>query len=235
MVTIRDYKARVTSLSVIARDVFSLSLELIEPDIIDFKAGQFINFFVPQENGRPLFRPYSIVSTPSRPHAIELLIKSLPDGKASAYVSKLSTGDTVTFKGVLGQFIFQDTDEPITCVATGVGIAPLRSMIEHHLAQGKTNPVHLIFGVRSADDLFWEKYLQKLAAAYPHFSYAITLSQPEADWKGSHGRVTTLVDSLPNYRGHFYICGNKDVVSDVTQLLQQHGVDSSHIHFERFN
>ena len=213
-----------------AQVVRVITLALIEPREIRFHAGQFVSFEVPKAGlPFPLTRPYSIASPPSNLGAIELILNLVPGGPGSTFLFSLQKGDPVRFRGPAGTFVLREyLDRRLLFVATGTGIAPIRSMI--HARLPSPTPVTLIWGLRNERDLHYEDELAGLAAQYPEFSYTITLSQPSPAWAGTIGRVqsaveayTTTVDDLA-----VYVCGSRAMIESVTALIRARGICPIH-------
>jgi NAD(P)H-flavin reductase len=111
-------------------------------------------------------------------------------------------------------------------VATGTGIAPFRSMLLSQLERGTGQPLTLFWGLRYNRDLYYQQELAEWAARYPKFSFVTTLSQPDQDWRGRKGRVTSLVQERVTSVGNLavYLCGNGDMIKEVTELIQGKGL-----------
>lgn len=192
-----------------------------------FESGQFLQFKIPVGDSS-VWRSYSIASPPSHPH-LEFCIKLVDSGKASSHFQKMEPGDSVEVRGPEGMFVCKQNTETKYFIATGVGLAPIMSIIRHQMAQEKIN---LLFGVRNEAGLFWEDRLALLKEKNPNFNFQITLSQPSSQWKGLKGRVTEHLTIDPP--GHYYICGRVEMVRDVRRLLIENGVNAKNIHFEIF-
>jgi NAD(P)H-flavin reductase len=136
-------------------------------------------------------------------------------------------GDPISFKGPAGAFYLKDdAARDLVFVATGTGIAPIRSMISAQLEKKTEQVVTLFWGLRSQRDLYYQEELESLAERYPQFSYTTTLSRPEAGWTGAVGRVTTLIQDriVSVHNLAVYLCGNGGMIRDVTALLQGKGL-----------
>ncbi len=70
-------------------------------------------------------------------------------------------------------------------MATGTGIAPIKSMLLSLLGQTDRRRIRLFFGLRNVSDLFYTKLLTDLRESHPWFEPTIILSQP--DPMGWHG------------------------------------------------
>jgi NAD(P)H-flavin reductase len=229
---IQTYTATVSRVSDLTHDVRELEMVLVEPKDLSFKAGQFISFEVPKKGfPLPAVRPYSIVSPPSQRDRLTLVLNLVPDGPGSTYLFSLREGDQTTFKGPAGAFYLKDdATRNFLFVATGTGIAPIRSMIEAQLERGTSQAVTLFWGLRSQRDLYYQSEFQALAHQFPQFSFITTLSQPEEGWAGATGRVTSLVkDQISSVKNlAVYLCGNSSMIQEVTALIQACGLCPIH-------
>jgi len=149
------FKATVCRVKDLTHDVREIDLRLVEPPQIAFKAGQFVSFEVGRnEKQQTIIRPYSIASPPSRPDVVTLLFNLVPGGPGSTFLFSLKEGETTQFKGPTGAFYLRDDPaRDILFVATGTGIAPLRSMFLTLGERGFPRPVTLYWGLRSQRDL----------------------------------------------------------------------------------
>jgi NAD(P)H-flavin reductase len=225
---VNTYTAEVSRIQDLTHDVRAIELRLLDPSIIDFKAGQFVSFEVPKEGqSRPVTRPYSIASPPEQKDRILLVLNLVQGGPGSSYLFSLRNGDRTSFKGPAGAFYLRDDGtKDLLFVATGTGIAPMRSMILAQLHRQPDRPVTLFWGLRSQRDLYWQDELATLAAAHPHFSFTTTLSRPEPGWQGASGRVTALVEGrISSVRNlAVYLCGGNGMIKDVTARINVKGL-----------
>src|SRR3989339_1740526 len=68
----REYKTRVLKIADLTHDIKYVVMKLLAPDEISFKAGQYIQFRIPEVDE---FRAYSIASAPSQAGVIELIVR----------------------------------------------------------------------------------------------------------------------------------------------------------------
>ena len=230
MIPMETFTAQVGEIDNLTHDVRVIKLELIHPAEIRFQAGQFVSFEVPKPGlPFPVTRPYSIASPPSDRDVIDLLLNLVPGGPGSTFLFSLQSGDPVSFRGPAGTFVLRDyPDRRLLFVATGTGIAPIRSML--HARLPSPTPVTLIWGLRHERDVYYQNELAELAAEFPEFSYAITLSQPSASWTGAVGRVQShiephiaTVDDLA-----VYVCGSHAMITSVTEQIRSRGTCPIH-------
>ncbi|MGH7165656.1 MAG: FAD-binding oxidoreductase [Nitrospiraceae bacterium] len=222
------FQAQVSRVRDLTHDVREIDLRLIAPKMIAFKAGQFLSFEVSRQ-GQPgtVTRPYSIASPPSRLEVVTIVLNRVPGGPGSTYLFSLREGDRTQFKGPAGTFYLrEDFPRDRLFVATGTGIAPIRSMLLDWSHRGSLRSATLYWGLRSQRDLYYQDELEALAKAHQNFSFMATLSRPENGWQGPSGRVTRLVEEGIASVKHLavYLCGNGGMIKDVSAILNGKGL-----------
>lgn len=244
--TLQTFRAKVSDYKQWSPRYQSLRLELVEPHRIEFTAGQYIMLKV---SGLVGVRQYSITSAPSMDHGIELLADVVPGGKGSMYLAGLKPGDTVEFMAPAGAFSVKD-EEQLLFVATGSGIAPVRSMILDLLVDKQDKrQMWLQWGMRYPEDIFWFDNFARMAEEYENFSFDVVLSKPPENWELCSGRVTDCLQrhyveeegpdigqerTLNFAKIGVYVCGSKQMIDDVKGWLTKQGVATERIHHERF-
>lgn len=216
---LRDYQATVLDLVDIADRTRRLVVELDEP--MEFEAGQYAELLVP---GSGVARQYSMANPPCERRRLEFHVKHVDDGIATeAWIfGSLRVGDRIELRGPLGQFgVVAAQDEPAILVGGGTGLAPLKSIALHALANDLIPRVHLYHGGRRRSDLYDVEFFQELAAADDRFQYHPVLS--EEQWDGASGMVTdTVLDHFDTCRGHSaYLCGPPAMVTAAVKALKR--------------
>lgn len=228
------YTATVSSVVNVAGKFYVVTLSLASPSTITFIAGQYVIFQI----GPPKLRhTLSIASSPADSKTIDILQSVAPMGEGSKWLLGLKPGQTVRFLGPLGKFTLQkEIPRSKVFVATGCGIAPLRSMILDYLETGGTAPITLWWGLRLETDVFWQNEFGDIKAQYSNFHAITTLSQPGVSWTGQKGRVTAhVVAGTPEIsKSEFYLCGTRQMIVDMRGLLTDNGVPQSQIFTEAF-
>ena len=229
------YRAIVERIDSLAYNVRGFRFRLADPPKLEFKAGQFIILNVPK-GGSIVKRAYSIASPPHETNAIELCIQHVEGGVASTYFWKLKEGDTVSISGPHGNFLLKTPLEydPVF-MATGTGVAPLRSMIKHLFQTNFTRDVWLFFGTRYEHALLYESEFRSLASLRHNFHYIPTVSRPK-DWRGEVGHVQQTFQKHITDFSHkeVYLCGWLEVVKAICQDLQSFGVQKEQLHYEEW-
>jgi len=225
------FKTTIQKIEQIAPDVKHLVINT--PQAFSFAPGQFVSIIL-SINGEEIRRPYSIASKPY-PESLELCIKILPQGKATPTINKLQVGDTLEMIGPMGHFILKESsyDKNLIFIATGTGITPFRSMAAHLLETGFKNKITLLVGYRYEEHALYEHEFTQLQKTYPHFSYQRILSRPTGNQEKGH--VQKLVEKNLDLTAHYYICGLKEMVNQVKDLLLQKGIEQDQIFFEKYD
>jgi NAD(P)H-flavin reductase len=226
--SIQRFSAKVIAARQLTHDIRQIDFRLLEPPEIHYRAGQFISFEVPDaRTGRTVTRPYSIASAPRARDTISLLLNFVQGGPGSTYLFGLREGDTTTFAGPAGNFYLrEDPERDLLFVATGTGIAPIRSMLLANAERPVPRPAILFWGLRGQRDLYYQDDLEHLSRQVRGSSMVITLSQPQSGWTGPTGRVTNLVEQHVEdvKKLAVYVCGNNTMIKEVTGIIQRKGL-----------
>lgn len=229
------FHATVDQIENLSYNVRSFRLKLNEPHRVEFQAGQFMIVNVPHE-GKTIKRAYSIASAPHERGILELCIQHLDGGIASTYFWNLKEGAKLLLTGPHGRFFLKDpVDYEPVFVATGTGVAPLRSMIKDLIHQGVTRNIWLLFGCRYEHAILYESEFRTLATARRNFRYHVTVSRPK-EWIGEVGYVQQLYKKLitDNSNKQVYLCGFQEIITKVIDDLKTSGVPTERLHFEEW-
>jgi CDP-4-dehydro-6-deoxyglucose reductase len=209
---VRKMPTRVQALTRPAPDVAVLTLQLPANDVLRYRAGQYVEFILPDG----VRRSYSMANAPhtqdDKP-AIELHIRHMPGGRFTDHVfGAMKEKDILRMEGPLGSFFLrEDSAKPIVLLAGGTGFAPIKAIIEHLRFKHSTRPTVLYWGVRSRADLYLHEWAQQAALEMSTLRYVPVLSEPKPqdDWTGRTGFVhLAVMADLPDLSSHqVYACG----------------------------
>ncbi len=206
---------------------------------LDYSPGQFLAIQADVPGVGLQHSPYCMFLPPAADRSFEMLIRVFPEGPLSHYLASAPPGTELAFRGPSGRSMRPKDDDggaELVMLATGVGISPFHALVLDLLGRGDTRRIRLFWGLRLAEDICLTGELDALAAAYPNFTYEISLSQPPDDWTGLRGRVTESVPPLLETLGgkRFYLSGNGAMAEEMEIALSDMGVDRTLIHQERF-
>ena len=208
-IPIKTLPCRVQKLERLADDVIVLYLKLPANERLQFLAGQYLEFLL-RDGTR---RSFSMANAPHDDELIQLHVRHVPGGSFTDHVfGKMKERDILRFEGPHGTFFLrEDSDKPIVFVASGTGFAPIKSVIEHALAEEVKRPMTLYWGGRRPKDLYLNDLPLKWAAEHPGFRYVPVISDalPEDAWTGRTGFVhRAVMEDFPDLSGHqVYACG----------------------------
>ncbi|MDD2428848.1 MAG: 2Fe-2S iron-sulfur cluster binding domain-containing protein [Eubacteriales bacterium] len=238
---IREYLCELEEIEDLTYDIKRLYLKLPQDQTINFKAGQFMQFY-----SRPygkikeeVFRAYSISSKSSQHDHVELLIRLVPNGIVTTYVhTALSVGDTVRLSGPYGDFYLRGDAEELIMIAGGSGLAPIRSLVYEVIEKGLPHKMRFFFGANKLRDLFYLEEFARIEQEHPNFKFipCLAFPEPEDNWQGETGFVTVAlekhVDSGENREA--YLCGSPGMLDACIKILKDKGFPDSKIFFDKF-
>ncbi len=176
----RQYTGRVVGVHDVSPDTRKLTVEIDNKQRLPFNAGQYVHLAVEGFE----HRPFSIASAPHEP-LLEFHVKSSGRGLSAHITEALQPGSPILLEGPLGISHWRPSDgtitRPLLAIAGGLGIAPLKSIIEACLHDRSHPPVHLYWGARQRSQLYLDDYFRGLTRKYPRFSYIPVLSDDKND------------------------------------------------------
>lgn len=231
--SIKNYRAKLIHKQQLSEKVYRFRFSAPGSEF-DFAPGQFMSIEVADK----VRRSYSLSNNPDQTDYMETIVDISPGGPGSQFFVNSQIGDEVAIMAPLGRFVYQIGEtRPAHFYATGTGLAPLMSMIKYALVTERTErPLQLLFGVRYEADLFLVDELELLAAEHSNFSCRIFVSRPSNEWQGERGYVNQYINEqdLLTEDIDAYICGGTGMVQSTAELLEQVGVPSEQVHFEKF-
>ena len=215
---IKKMPARVALLEKLSPDVVRLKLQLPANDIIQYHAGQYVEFIL-RDGAR---RSYSMANAPhtlveNGAPMIDLHIRHMPGGKFTDHVfGAMKEKEILRIEGPYGSFHLQESPKPIVLLASGTGFAPIKAIIEHMQFMGITREAVLYWGGRRPHDLYMNDWVQARCAEMPNLTYVPVVSDalPEDGWSGRTGFVhLAVLQDFADLSGHqVYACGAPIVV-----------------------
>lgn len=141
---------------------------------------------------------FSITSSPTNKLFQEFSIKKC--GVLTDYLHDLQVGDEIMVRGPYGNNFPVDTElkgKNLLFVAGGIGLAPLRSVINYVLDnRDDYGTVDILYGSRSADDLVQLKEIQEVWMKAKDTNVYLTIDRPQDGWDGHVGFVPSYLKEL---------------------------------------
>jgi phenol/toluene 2-monooxygenase (NADH) P5/A5 len=235
---VRDFAGTVTRIEDLTPTIKGIWIKLDDAQGMRFQAGQYINLRVP---GESMPRAFSLANPPSQAGEVELNIRRVPGGKATGWIhEEVKAGDRVALSGPYGRFFVRKSADALSLfLAGGSGLSSPRSMILDLLEQGSPQPITLVYGARSRDELYYHQAFEALAAKHANFTYVPALSnEPDASaWKGFRGFVHEAAKHHfdNDFRGNkAYLCGPPVMIDACITTLMQGRLFERDIYTEKF-
>ena len=227
--------ATVTGLTPETAAVVTITLD--PPDWPGHQAGQHLDVRLTAEDGYVAERSYSIASAPGEPLAIT--VERLEDGEVSPYLTEeLRAGDQLELRGPIGgYFVWKPADaSPLTLLAGGSGVVPLRAILRDRLRTGSDVPARLLYSARTLPDVIYRDELGQHHDGVA-VSYTLTRAQPPG-WAGHTGRIdaSLLADAAwpATAKPLAYVCGPTSFVETAAAGLVGLGYPPDRVKTERF-
>nr|KAF6475536.1 oxidoreductase NAD binding domain containing 1 [Rousettus aegyptiacus] len=228
---------------------------LVADKDFSFKAGQWIDFFIP---GVSVVGGFSICSSPrllEQERMIELAVK-YTNHPPALWIHNQCTLDSEVAVRVGGEFFFDpepsDVSRNLVLIAGGVGINPLLSILRHSadLHRERANKgsgyeigtIKLFYSAKNTSELLFKKNILDLVNEFPekiacslHVTKQTTQISAELKPYITEGRITEK-----EIRDHisketlFYICGPPPMTDFFSKQLENSHVPKEHICFEKW-
>jgi glycine betaine catabolism B len=213
-----------------------------KPLLFSYRPGQFVTLLLTID-GEDIERSYSISSSPSRRHVLELTVKRVPGGRVSNWLcDHVMLGERLIIKGPAGKFsCFDCPASEMLLIGAGSGITPLMSMSRWIADTGADVDVKFLASFKSPADIIFRKELELISARHACFRVAVTLTSTwpgrTESWTGLTGRfdksmIHALVPDLD--RRDVFLCGPEPFAAEVRRILQELGFDQAKLHSESF-
>ena len=175
--------------------------------------------------------PFGITSLASRNQGLEFAIRRV--GTVTAGIHELEPGASLGIRGPLGNFFPMEdyTGRNIFIIGGGIGMAPLRSVINYvidHRADYKK--LIIINGARSPQDLVFANEFDTWAKA-PDTELVLTVDRGDDKWTGRVALVPDVVTDLnpPSQNTVAIICGPPIMIRFTLERLKKLGFENHQI------
>ena len=186
-----------------------------------FEPGQYVVIRIPDQNDG---REYSIYSATTDDY-LDFLVREIPEGEFSRYLRHLKPGSELDVEGPKGFFILNEKTKkghPTLFIASGTGISPFHSYVKSYPDLN----YRVLHGVHFADEGYGRE-------AFKPDKYLLCTSRHDV---GDYfGRVTYyLKETIVDNNTICYLCGNSDMINEVTMILEKYGLPPENIRTEVF-
>lgn len=201
-------------------------------DRFSIQPGQFIIVRFFSRNFWFEAHPFSL----SKPHiSNELRITIRELGDFTRRVKDIPLGTKVLIEGPYGVFTHTEKTLPkILLIAGGIGITPLRALVEEMGALEKD--VLLLYGSRASKDIVFKEELDALGDKYCLRVIHVLSEKNEYGLEGGYINEEKINRLAPDLlEREVYLCGPVQMVDGIITVLLRLGVKQENIHYERFS
>lgn len=186
-----------------------------------FEPGQYVVIRIPELN---IGREYSIYSGIADDY-LDFLVREIPEGSFSRYLRHLKPGSELDVEGPKGYFIPDEktkSGHKAMLIATGTGISPFHSYMRSYPDLN----CRILHGVHFANEAYGRE-------SFKPDNYLLCTSR--SDGGDYFGRITNyLKENKVEKDTICYLCGNSDMIDEVSTILEKYGLPPENIRTEVF-
>ncbi|MBG0562877.1 ferredoxin reductase family protein [Actinoplanes aureus] len=221
------HRLRVAAVVPESGDVVSVHVTGRDLDRLPARAGQFFLWRFPGHNRWWQVNPFSLSAAPNG-RSLRLTAKGI--GTTSAGLRDLPIGARVFAEGPYGAFtLARRTRTATLLIAGGIGITPIRSLLEDPEIGGD---VVVLYRVRSTAEAVLLGELRNLARVRGARLHVITGKTGPGNQPFRPDSLQSLVPDITDR--DVYVCGPAALTGAVLKSLRELRVPSRQVHFEAF-
>ena len=207
------------------------TLQVVKPDgglPFEFKPGQCAMLSVPPI-GEAIF---SVTSSPTQRDFLEFSIKDV--GEVTRHLHDLEEGTEIGIRGPQGNNFpvdkFKDND--LLFIGGGIGLAPLRSVINYTLDnRSDYGKIDIVYGARSPRDFLYSKELYQDWPNADNTDVYLTVDEEHEDWNGNVGFVPQYLEDLAFSEDKLaLVCGPPIMIKFVLEILEKMGFEKEQVY-----
>ena len=175
--------------------------------------------------------PFGVSSSPTVSGTFDLAIRKA--GKVTSAVHQLGAGDQVWIRGPFGRGFDIDRlrGKHLVAVAGGIGLVPLRSIINYVVDRPEEfQSLTILYGSRHPTEVLHYPDLARWVAQ-DHVNFQMIVDHADETWDGPEGLITTLIPPLKIDPENTYalIVGPPIMFRFVIEELRKKNVPESHV------
>lgn len=176
---------------------------------------------------------FSITSSPTNTEFMEFSIKKC--GCVTEWLHSMEVGTEITVRGPYGRPFPVDTEfvgHDMLFVAGGIGLAPLRSVINYcRHYRDRYGKIDIVYGSRSKQDLVDYREIVEEWSNDANVNVHLTIDREQPDWDGHVGFVPNFVKELGFSTDKIAVlCGPPIMIKFTLAGLQELGFDKTQVY-----
>lgn len=223
--------AKINKIELVADDILKVVLRFPPNQTLSFISGQYVNIV----KGN-IKRSYSIGSSANQNASLEFFIKKYPGGQLSDYwFNEAKINDLLRIEGPKGTFFLRNNtnNKNIIFLATGTGIAPVKSILESMddvREKFSNNNIYVLWGVKHFKDLFWSPERLKLNITY----FPVLSREKKSLTENGYVQNILLSKSINLHESIVYACGSNDMILEAKVKLIENGLPDDNFYSDAF-
>jgi len=237
---VADYQMTLVDRQRIARGTMTFWFDTNGSDY-DFRAGQHADFaFLRPSAGDESdnLRTFSLANSPHDKGLVMIAMRMRETSFKTALMSA-ALGTKFRVSRPRGSFtLHKDSAKPAVFLAGGIGITPVRSILDWAAQERMPHNLYLFYSNREAVDAAFLEELEALTMQHPRFTLIPTITRlTYSAWRYEVGHINRQL--LSRYltglnRPVFYVAGPSGMVTSMTDLLRSLDVSEDDIRTEEF-
>jgi ferredoxin-NADP reductase len=202
----------------------------------EFRAGQHADFVFGNESDDS--RTFSLASSPLDKEPLMIAMRMRKTAFKSA-LKAAALGTKFIVSRPRGSFtLHRDITRPAVFLAGGIGITPIRSILQSATQERLPHKLYLFYSNREADDVAFLEEFENMTVQNPNLTLIPTVTGHRTlAWPYEKGHINREMLSryLLGLNGPiYYIAGPSGMVTAMTDLLNSSGVSDDDIKTEEF-
>lgn len=222
-------------------DVMTFLFRSEDQNWFRYLPGQFVTLELPVGK-EPLYRTYTLSSSPSRPYALSVTVKAQATSIGTRWMfDNLKPGMKIRALGPLGDFSYvRHPGDKYLFISVSSGVTPMMSMVRDMSDRAPQSDIAFINCSRSPSDIVFRHELEYLARFMPKLSLGFIVENcGRTDlWSGLKGMVDKAKIALlsPDFMDRtVFCCGPEPFMAAIRSMLDASGFDMSRYHQESFS
>ena len=226
----KSIDAKVTRFVQQTPDVSTVYFTLADGSVLDYAAGQYTTVYLKGSTTRE-GKAYSFSSSPDEPE-MSITVKNI--GEFSGYLHGLRPGDSMCISPAYGYFN-PLTTQPLICIAAGVGISPIWSVLKHELTHDPHRVLSLLYSNKTIDGIVFRHELDAYMERCDNVSVTHYITrQSDIEKSMIRGRITLDEANITQPGAKYLICGSVAFTRAIWEDLIKKGIAKEDISTEVF-
>ncbi len=195
-------------------------------DLPGYEAGSHITVPVMLPDGSETSRSYSLISPHKNtgPYIIAVKNEGHDQGASKVIHQHWQVGMEITTDQPKNYFSLHKDNRPAVLIAGGIGITPIKAMVEELLSRNSSFELH--YTAKLSSEMAFYRELLESGSEYCHFYFSQQTNSQRLDLK-------KVLSKAPE-QAVFYFCGPKNLLDASIRMANELGIERERIHFESF-